>query len=259
MKVAAYQAPLEVCRSPNVVAHVRAQVDRCEFAGVELLCCPEAVLGGLADYADDPEQIAINVESGELARVLAPLASETVTTVIGFTERDRAGHLYNSAAVFQRGTVIGVYRKHHPAINRSVYRAGSATPVFAAGGMTFGVIICLDSQFTEPAASLVALGAKALLVPTNNGLPPGKGGVGLIADSRACDARLAVAHGVYVIRADVTGVHAGLTSHGSSGITAPGGSVVASAAPFEEALIIISLESVAPLDMLDSSAYVLPP
>jgi 5-aminopentanamidase len=259
MKVAAYQAPLDVCRSPNVVAHIRAQVDRCESAGVELLCCPEAVLGGLADYADDPERIAIDVESGELARVLAPLASETVTMVIGFTERDPAGDLYNSAAVFQRGAVAGVYRKHHPAINRSVYRAGSATPLFTAGGVAFGIIICLDSQFDEPAAALVALGAKALLVPTNNGLPSEKGGAGLIADSRACDARLAVARGVYVIRADVAGAHAGLTSHGSSAITAPNGSVVATATPFEETLIIASLESVAPLDMLDTSGYVLPP
>jgi predicted amidohydrolase len=98
MKVAAYQAPLEVCRSPNVIAHIRAQVDRCESAGVELLCCPEAVLGGLADYADDPERIVIDVESGELAMTLAPLASASVTTVIGFTERDRAGDLYMSSA-----------------------------------------------------------------------------------------------------------------------------------------------------------------
>ena len=259
MKVAAYQAPLEVCRSPNVIAYLRAQVDRCESASVELLCCPEAVLGGLADYADDPERIVIDVERGELARTLAPLASETVTTVIGFTERDGAGHLYNSAAVFQRGAVAGVYRKHHPAINRSVYRAGSATSVFAAGCLTFGVIICLDSQFAEPAAALVALGAKALLVPTNNGLPPGKGGVGLIADSRACDARLAVTHGIHVIRADVTGAHAGLTSHGSSAITAPDGSVVALAAPFEEALVIASLSQVALLDTIDTCAWVHPP
>ena len=259
MKVAAYQAPLDVCRSPNVVAHLRAQVDRCELADVELLCCPEGVLGGLADYADDPDRIAIDVESGELARMLAPLASETVTTVVGFTERCPAGDLYNSAAVFQRGAVAGVYRKHHPAINRSVYRAGSVTPVFAARGLTFGVIICLDSQFAESAAALVALGAKALLVPTNNGLPPRKGGAGLIADSRACDAHLAVRHGVYVIRADVTGAHAGLASHGSSAITAPDGSVVASAAPFEEALVIVSLSSLSPLDMLDTPGYVRPP
>ena len=149
--------------------------------------------------------------------------------------------------------MAGVYRKHHPAINRSVYRAGSTTPVFSAGGLTFGVIICLDSQFAEPAAELVAFGAKALLVPTNNGLPPGKGGPGLIADSRACDAHLAVTHGVYVIRADVTGVHGGFASHGSSAITAPDGSVVGSATPFEETLVIVSLSSVAPLDTRDTS------
>lgn len=42
---------------------------------MEILCCPEAVLGGLADYAADPAGIAIGVEGGELDTVLAPLAS----------------------------------------------------------------------------------------------------------------------------------------------------------------------------------------
>jgi predicted amidohydrolase len=52
------------------------------------------------------------------------MASDTVTTILGFTELDRAGDLYNSAAVFSRGFVVGLYRKLHPAINTSVCKAG---------------------------------------------------------------------------------------------------------------------------------------
>ena len=152
MKVAACQIALDACSSANVIGVIRQQLDRCESIGVEILCCPEAVLGGLADYSPQPESVAIDVDSGQLSDVLAPLASKTVTTIVGFTEIDRWGRLYNSAAVVHRGAVIGVYRKHHPAINQSVYAAGDATPVFTVGPLTFGIIICRDSMFAEPAS-----------------------------------------------------------------------------------------------------------
>ena len=103
---------------------IRMRVQVCEAEGVAILCCPEAILGGLADYSGDPGQFAIAAVSGRLDAVLAPLASNTVTTIIGFTELAEAGQLHNGAAVFQRGSVVGVYRKLYPAINQSVYEAG---------------------------------------------------------------------------------------------------------------------------------------
>jgi len=112
MKVAAYQAPLLADGSTEALGLIRQQVVRCEAEGIEILCCPEGVLGGLADYVVRPDAIALHC--GDLNDVLAPLASDTVTTIVGFTETDRGGRLYNSAAVFHRGSVVGVYRKLHP-------------------------------------------------------------------------------------------------------------------------------------------------
>ena len=86
MKVAAYQAPLLASGSMEAIDLIAIQVRSCESAGVEILCCPEGVLGGLADYASRPSAIAIDVQNGQLERVLAPIASETVTTIPGFTE-----------------------------------------------------------------------------------------------------------------------------------------------------------------------------
>src|SRR6185503_12680751 len=147
MKVAAYQAPLLACVSMEAIDLIREQVDRCESAGVEILCCPEGALGGLADYAAQPTSIAIDVEGGRLNTVLTPLASETVTTILGFTEIDRQGRLFNTAAVFHKGSVVGLYRKLYPAINRSIYEAGARIPVFTIGELTFGILICLDSNY----------------------------------------------------------------------------------------------------------------
>jgi hypothetical protein len=50
-----------------------------------------------------PDTFAIDVEGGQLDAVLAPLASDRVTTIVGFTERSGRETLYNSAAILHRG------------------------------------------------------------------------------------------------------------------------------------------------------------
>jgi predicted amidohydrolase len=241
VKVAAFQAPLEACRGRQAIPLIREQIDRCEAIGVRILCCPEAVLGGLADYAAEPNEIAINAGDGTLNRLLVPLASERVTTIVGFTEIDREGRLYNSAAVFALD-LVGVYRKLHPAINRSVYRAGSDLPVFAIGGLTFGILICRDSTFPEPARELVSRGARALFVPTNNGMPPAKAGPELITEARRGDIARARESRVSVIRADVAGVLGNLVSHGATGIVSHNGLVLGEAEPLTTELVIAEID-----------------
>ena len=130
MKVAAYQAPLRAAGSMDALGLIRTRIEWFEAEGVTILCCPEAILGGLADYAEHPTEFAIAADTGRLDSALAPLASDTVTIIIGFTELADGGRLYNAAAVFQRGSVAGVYRKLYPAIHRSVYEAGREVPVF---------------------------------------------------------------------------------------------------------------------------------
>jgi predicted amidohydrolase len=238
MKVAAYQAPLLPAGSMAAIGLIRERVAWCEAEGVRILCCPEAVLGGLADYAARPAELAIDVDAGQLADVLAPLASDTVTTIIGFTEISN-GRLYNAAAVYQRGAVAGVYRKLHPAIRTSVYHAGDRMPVFTVDGLTFGIVICNDSNFAEPARIMAAQGAAALFIPTNNGLPAEKADV--VAHARNADVALATANGVWVIRADVAGRADGRVSYGSSGIVGPDGRVLQSARRLTEDLLVADI------------------
>ncbi|MBW8873985.1 MAG: carbon-nitrogen hydrolase family protein [Acidobacteria bacterium] len=241
MKVAAYQAPLLPCGSMDAVELIRKQIDWCQSEGVEILCCPEAVLGGLADYTARPTEIAIDVESGQLSAVLTPLASDTVTTILGFTEISGTGQLYNSAAVFHKGAVVGLYRKLHPAIRKSIYQAGDRTPVFRVDGLTFGIVICNDSNYPEPARVMASQGATALFVPTNNGLPLEKAEV--VADARNADIARARENRVSVIRADVAGRTADLVSYGSSGIVDPEGTVLQSARRLTEDLLVADLDT----------------
>jgi predicted amidohydrolase len=247
VKVAAYQAPLLPSGSREAVDLIRRQVEWCQSHGVVILCCPEAILGGLADDAADPGTFAIDTRGDQLARALAPLASDTVTTIVGFTEVTGTGRLYNTAAILHKGAVLGLYRKLYPAIHRSVYDAGDRMPVFQVGTLTCGILICNDSNYPEPARVMASQGATALFIPTNNGLPPEKADVA--AHARDVDIALAVANNVWVVRADVAGRADGIVSYGSSGIVDSHGHVLQSAQLLTEELIVADLEVSAPAQM----------
>src|SRR5262245_31231285 len=222
----------------QAIGLIAEQVRACEAAGVSVLCCPEAVLGGLADYSTDPVGIAIDLRDGQLEARLAPIASQSVATVIGFTELGQDGKLFNSAAVFYREKVVGVFRKTYPAINRSVYQPGRAMPVFEVGDLVFGVVICRDSTYPDLARQMVNRGATALFVPTNNALDPAKAGIEVVEEARLTDIRTARENGVPVIRADVAGRLDGLVSYGSSAIIVRDGSVLQSGRQLEAGLLV---------------------
>jgi predicted amidohydrolase len=220
---------------------IRDRVKWCETEGVDILCCPEAVLGGLADDAQSPVDFAINVESGQLQALLAPLASQSVTAIVGFTETAGGGKLYNAAAVFHAGRIIGIYRKRHPAIRRSVYSAGDESPVFTLGPLSFGILICNDSNFPELATDMVARGAKVLFLPTNNSLPPERADV--VAASRAVDIARARDNEVMIVRADVAGRRADRVSIGSSAIVDARGIVLRTAQALSEDILVAEVPS----------------
>lgn len=140
--------------------------------------------------------------------------------------------------------MTGIYRKLHPAIRRSVYAAGAETPVFAADGLTFGIVICNDSNFAEPARRMAALGAAVLFVPTSNALAPPHHPGRIADEARAVDVARAVELGLWIVRADVAGRADARVSHGSSAIIDPAGRVVRAARPLAEELLIAEIDGV---------------
>ena len=78
-RVAAYPAPLLPRGSMQAIDLIRTRVAWCESKRVDILCCPEAVLGGLADNAERPADFAVDVGKRSARRALAPLASDAVT------------------------------------------------------------------------------------------------------------------------------------------------------------------------------------
>ncbi|HZI58049.1 MAG TPA: nitrilase-related carbon-nitrogen hydrolase, partial [Verrucomicrobiae bacterium] len=92
------------------------------------------------------------------------------------------------------------------------------------------------------ARHMASRGATVLFVPSNNALPPRKGGAEIVAEARRVDVATAVATGMWVIRADVAGQTTDLTSHGASAIVDPTGTVVRSALKLSEDVIGAAVE-----------------
>ncbi len=171
MNVASFQGPIFVDNARDAVHILRRQLTRCEAENVEMLCTPEAFVGGLADDATEPPLFAIRITNDLCPDELESLADSAVTSIVGFTELGHGVTIYNSAAVLGQGRLHGVYRKVFPAQHRSSYAAGSELPVFNHNGTTFGIVICNDANYVEPARVMAKVGASVLFAPMNNALP----------------------------------------------------------------------------------------
>ena len=245
MRVAAYQAPYLPFGSFEAVALIREQVAACERQAVEVLCCPEAVLGGLAHESDgqSPDDVALGVDNGELHEVLRPLTDTAMTVIVGFTERDPGGGIYSSAAVLTAGELVGIYRKVFPGY-RTVVQAAADLPVFGHGPLSFGVMICNDIWYLEPARVLAARGAAALFVPTNSGhLRSRAAADALRARGENLPVARAVENTTTVVVADIAGRQGDRIALGCTRIVDADGVVLAAAQPQGEALIVAEVDA----------------
>lgn len=208
--------------------------------GVDLALFPEAYLQG---YAIDRETItrrALSLKDDIVARVLASLAAFNATIVLGMIER-RAALLHDTALVVRDGRVIGAHAKTHP--YEPGFDAGTAYPLFERNGWRFGINICSDANFVEPALALSRQGARLLCYPLNNMLRVknaenwrARGPANLSARARET--------GCWVVSADVVGTHADQTSHGCTLIVDPEGSIRARVPEDEEGALLFDLPSV---------------
>jgi len=256
VKVAAYQAPLTACADAQVISLIRQQVDRCEALGVEILCCPEALLGGLADYVDPPERAAIDTSVGGLDRLLAPLASGRVTVVVGFTERGGGGYLYNAAAVFSRGEVLGIYRKMHIPDDPLFYEKFYFTPGdlgFRAWQTRYGkigVLICWDQWYPEGARLTALQGAEILFYPTAIAWHPkekSEYGTNQHSAWETIQRSHAVANGCYVAVVNRIGLEKpaggdGLEFWGQSFVAGTSGQILAKASADKEEILLVPVD-----------------
>ena len=150
---------------------ILAAAAEAERAGATLVVTPELSLCGYP-----PEDLLlrpafVDACAAELAALAGAVTRSTV--LVGFPER-ASSRCHNAVAVVRDGRVAHVYRKNnlpnYTVFDEERYFEPGRDPcVFDVDGVRFGVIICEDVWFPEPAARAKAAGAQVLLVP--NGSP----------------------------------------------------------------------------------------
>jgi predicted amidohydrolase len=108
--------------------------------------------------------------------------------------------------------------------------------VFTIGSLSFGIMICNDSNYPELAAGMVARGARAIFLPSNNGLRPPQADV--VDLTRSVDIARARDNAVMIVRADVAGRTADRVAFGSSAIVDARGTVLRAGQALSEDILV---------------------
>lgn len=138
---------------------------RAEKERVEIVSFPECFLTGYPNTEEEARKGAFTVDSPEMMRVLDLTSRFDPTLIVGFNEL-RSGDLYNTALVAHRGHLLGIYSKC--AAYQRFHKQGRTFPVFERNGVKFGVIICADGGYIEPARILALKGARIIFAPHFN-------------------------------------------------------------------------------------------
>lgn len=175
------------------VLHGLEQADRDR---VDIVSFPECFLTGYPDVAETARRGALRLDGPEIMQLLGASSRFEAAFIVGFNEL-RGEDLYNTAAVIHKGHLLGHYSKCSAYMR--FHKQGREFPVFEHRGLKFGVVICSDGGYIEPARLLALQGAQVIFAPHFNYI----GKTGLIAHFmkvRADHIARAVENSVYFVR-----------------------------------------------------------
>jgi predicted amidohydrolase len=178
------------------LAKVVKALERAHRDRVEILCFPECFLTGYPDTEEAARKGAFSIGSPQMLKLLDKTSKLDPTFIVGFNElREKA--LYNTAVVVHKGHALGHYSKCSAYM--PFHKQGREFPVFERGDVKFGVIICSDGGYIEPARILTVKGAKIIFAPHFNYI--GKDHLlGHFVDVRSDHTARAVENRVYFVR-----------------------------------------------------------
>ena len=237
-----------ICRENDFKANLetfRGGLERAQEAGLRILSFPESSLTGYYRDEGEARANAFAVDSPEMRKVLAVAGEFNLMTIVGFNE-SRGDALYNTAAVIDTGKLVGVYSKVFPIFG--YFTPGREFPVFERSGLTFGIIVCADSAYIEPARILALKGARLIFSPHHNYVDDP---LDHCLQVRRQHTARAIENQVYVVRGNnvMPAEHYGRPvngvpyyGYGDSFILDPRGECVAGAGMHDEALMICELD-----------------
>lgn len=200
MKIATFQGPVVFGDAEANLATTEAALVEAQERGAQILAMPETFLHGFfAASQFDPERHAITLDGQPFREILKRFERFECTLLLGLNER-RGEDIYNTVVVLERGQLVGTYSKTYAYL--SYETRGELFPVFERQGVKFGIAICADTSYIEPARILAMKGAQILFTPHFNYIAYAH------LDDHTTEVRnhhiaMAIDNGVYIARANV--------------------------------------------------------
>jgi predicted amidohydrolase len=196
----------------------------------DFLCFPE---GYLSNYK---AELAVPLQDSRLRALTEYTEQYDVVVIVGLSEQE-SDKVFNTARILHRGRLLGKYRKTMlTGGDKKVFASDWSLPIFQAKGIPFGVIICHDSSFVEPALTMRWKGARLLFSPHYNRIPYDR------VDEHRVLVRnnhvgLSALLQMVVVRSNVVGGDEERVGYGDTTIFSPLGVPLAAAPLFTETLI----------------------
>lgn len=221
-------------------------LERADEEGAAIVSFPECFLTGYPDTGTEARRGAFSLDSEEAMRVLDVSSRHEALAIVGFNET-RGEDLYNSVMVVHRGHLVGKYSKC--TAYQKFHRQGREFPVWEHRGLVFGVLICSDGGYIEPARILAAKGAKVIFAPHFNAIA-GAGVLSHFTKVRADHTARAIENGVYFVRGNnvildpaKSGMSRdGLVGYGDSYVMDPGGEILVQSRRHVEDFLVASID-----------------
>lgn len=164
IKVAAYQyTPANDIQARK--AQIQNILEKAASKHVDFLCLPEGALTGYYAQEELARKNSLEVEGEDFQEWLEVFRNSAATVIVGFNKRD-GNQIFDSAAIIENGSLLGVQRKHY--LYHNYFASGTSFSPFSSKGVTFGVVICLDTNYFEPARILALQRATILFSPMCN-------------------------------------------------------------------------------------------
>lgn len=171
-------------------------LERADRERVAVVSFPECFLTGYPDREVPARKSAFAVDSPQMMKLLDRTGRFEATYIVGFNEI-RGKDLYNTAVAVQKGHILGTYSKCSAYM--PFHKQGREFPVFERDRVKFGVIICSDGGYIEPARILALKGARIIFAPHFNFIHA-KGLIGHFQHVRADHTARAVENAVWFVR-----------------------------------------------------------
>ena len=225
----------------NLDKHL-AYIDEAAKRDVDVLVFPELSLTGyvLQDLVPTVAHKP-SAEDPVFKELLAASRDRAIDLVVGFVDEDARSRFFIGAAYISRGEVVHVHHKVYlPTYTMfhdgRFFAWGDSVRAFDTRFGRFGVLICEDAWFPEPAAAARAQGAQILLVLNASPYHQGKR-----ADRAAVLGARALENGVPLVYCNLIGGQDDLLFDGQSMLFAADGSLTACAPAFAEHLLLIDV------------------